>query len=89
MYPLVKLFECNKFYISIDSDMRGKKFDGQIDELSKKCLRDGFLYKGMEALFTIDGKQGGKQNIQYRKSPFQNQSSFLSGIWNNSKKQGE
>ncbi len=51
---------------SIDSDMRGKKFDGQIDELSKKCLRDGFLYKGMEALFTIDGKQGGKQNISFR-----------------------
>jgi hypothetical protein len=57
-----------KIIQSIDLDMREKDFNGQIEQLSNYYLRENFLYKEFDKLFTNEeGERGGKQEITYKK----------------------
>ena len=55
--------EICKIIRSIDIDMNGKMFDG----LSNKCLKEKYLYKGLDILFVDEnGKGGNKQSITFK-----------------------
>lgn len=62
-------FERDIFQViqSIDKDMEGKNFYGQIDFLSNKYLENTFLYKTIDSLFTDEnGERMGKEQITYQ-----------------------